>query len=176
MTIDKFDGDYAFLSNFYEAPTVINGITYPTNEHFFQAMKTEDPEEQRKIAEASTPGQAKRLGRAVKLRDNWDSVRIGWMKFGLEQKFSQHPELAQKLIDTGNAWLIEGNTWHDTFWGQCDGVGQNNLGALLMALRDELKNKKYCHWDENDFMPCERQAIDCESCTEYYSDKEEELV
>ena len=57
-----------FLSNFYESPMTIQGITYPTNEHFFQAMKTLDPSERKKIASAQTPGRAKRLGRQVKLR------------------------------------------------------------------------------------------------------------
>lgn len=139
--INKFDGEFAFLSNFYYAPMIINGVTYPTNEHFFQAMKSEHLEDQKLIATASTPGQAKRLGRNVKLRDNWNETRIGWMQIGLKEKFTQHPELAAKLVATGNAMLIEGNYWHDTFWGQCNGIGENHLGALLMQLRDELINK-----------------------------------
>lgn len=172
-TIDCFDGEYAFLSNFYEAPIVVNGVTYPTNEHFFQAMKTEDETMQKMIAGAPTPGKAKRLGRQVALRANWDETRLGWMQVGLRAKFTQHPELLDKLIATGDALLIEGNYWHDTYWGQCDGVGENQLGALLMMLRDEY-TKPHCHWDDSGYMPCELQARDCSNCEEYFADREVE--
>ena len=143
--IDRFDGEYAFLSNFYEAPFEKDGIVYPTNEHFFQAMKTLDPKERQAIAEAATPGAAKRMGRKVKLRPDWNDVRYQAMKEGLALKFLTHPELAEKLIETGDAWLIEGNYWHDNTWGDCHCPqcilidGKNWLGTLLTDLRRELK-------------------------------------
>jgi ribA/ribD-fused uncharacterized protein len=141
-TIDYFDEEYAFLSNFYEAPVEKDGIVYPTNEHFFQAMKTLDNEERKKIAAALTPGQAKRMGRKVKLRPDWDSVRLQIMREGLVLKFLCHKDLAKKLVATGDAYLEEGNWWNDTFWGVCNNVGCNMLGKLLMQLREELRGNE----------------------------------
>ena len=143
-TIASFDGKYAFLSNFFYAPFVYEDNIYPTNEHFFQAMKTLDPEERRKIAEAKTPGVAKRLGRKVQLREDWEDIKLDIMRLGLSLKFHAHMHLIEKLIDTGDADLIEGNTWHDNYWGiclcpKCRGVGLNNLGRLLMETRERFK-------------------------------------
>ena len=98
--IDCFDGEYAFLSNFYEAPVEKGGIIYPTNEHFFQAMKTLDNEKRKEIAAASTPGQAKRMGRTVKLRPDWEQSKYQIMKEGLTLKFFTHKDLAEKLLAT----------------------------------------------------------------------------
>lgn len=137
--IDNFDGKYAFLSNFYESPMTIQDITYPTNEHFFQAMKTLDLLERKKIASAQTPGQAKRLGRQVKLRWDWESVKEDTMLIGLRYKFS-NPDLKEKLLATGDEELVEGNWWGDQYWGVCDGIGKNKLGKLLMKVREELAN------------------------------------
>ena len=145
-TIISFDGKYAFLSNFFYAPFVYEDNIYPTNEHFFQAMKTLDPEERRKIAEAKTPGVAKRLGRRVQLREDWEEVKIDIMRLGLSLKFHAHMHLIEKLIETGDADLIEGNTWHDNFWGiclcpKCQGRGQNHLGRLLMEVRERFREE-----------------------------------
>ena len=142
--ITEFDGKYAFLSNFYHAPFVYDGIIYPTNEHFFQAMKTLDQEERKKIAAAASPGKAKRMGRQVQLRKDWEEVKYTVMRVGVERKFDTHPELASKLITTGDAILIEGNSWHDNTWGSCFCskcaaiAGKNWLGEILMERRKEL--------------------------------------
>lgn len=141
-TIDYFDEEYAFLSNFYDSPIEKDGITYPTNEHFFQAMKTLDEKERKAIAAAETPGKAKRMGRRVNLREDWEAVKVDVMREGLLLKFTTYFELAQKLIATGDAMLVEGNWWNDTFWGVCNGVGCNTLGKLLMQLREELKSNE----------------------------------
>ena len=133
-----FDNEYAFLSNFYESPFEVDGITYPTVEHFFQAMKSKDVEGRKKIAAAPTPGKAKRLGRTIELRKDWEEIKVAVMKFGLAQKF-RIPELREKLLATGNEELIEGNWWGDRFWGVCDGVGENYLGKLLMEVRQEIR-------------------------------------
>lgn len=138
--IAEFEGKYAFLSNFYSSPILYDGIVYPTNEHFFQAMKTLDQEERKKIAAAETPGQAKRLGRHVKLRTDWEQIKVDVMRTGLMLKFTD-ANLAQRLIDTGDEELIEGNWWGDRFWGQCEGIGRNMLGQLLMELREKLKTE-----------------------------------
>ena len=141
--IDRFDGEYAFLSNFYESPIKDeNGVTYPTVEHYFQAMKTLSPFMRNLIATAPTPGQAKKLGRHVDLRPKWEEVKIDVMRLGLKLKFMSHPELKEKLLATGDAYLEEGNWWKDRYWGVCNGIGENMLGKLLMELRDELREEK----------------------------------
>ena len=136
--IDKFDGtEYAFLSNFYSSPITYEGIVYPTVEHMFQALKSLDQKQRIKIANAATPGQAKRLGRQVALREDWEEVKVDVMRTALQLKFTD-PTLRQQLINTGEAELIEGNTWNDRFWGVCQGTGKNMLGTLLMELRSSL--------------------------------------
>lgn len=137
--INSFEGKYAFLSNFYDSPIVEDRITYPTNEHYFQAMKTMDSKQRQEIAACDTPGKAKKLGRKVFLRPDWEEVKLGVMETGLRMKFSD-PDLANKLIATGNEELIEGNWWGDTYWGVCNDVGENHLGKLLMKIRSELVN------------------------------------
>lgn len=137
-TIAIFDGEYAFLSNFYNSPITIAGINFPTVEHAFQAMKTIDVAERQLIAAAPTPGKAKRLGRTVHLREDWEEAKESVMYICLKAKFSI-PELREKLLATEDAYLIEGNWWGDTYWGVCNGIGQNKLGQLLMRLRTELK-------------------------------------
>jgi len=139
--IRQFTGPYQFLSNFYKCTIDYEGLRYSSVEHAYQAAKTLDFDERIRIRNAETPGHAKRLGRTVKLRQNWDDIKVDVMRTLLRLKFS-HPELRQKLLDTGCAYLQEGNYWHDTFWGVDlrTGQGQNMLGRLLMELRSELNN------------------------------------
>lgn len=145
--IDYFDGEYAFLSNFYDSPIEKDGILYPTVEHYFQAMKTLHPEERKEIAAAATPGKAKRLGRNVQLRFNWEQVKYQVMYDAVYKKFSRE-DLKASLLSTGDAELIEGNTWHDNIWGQCSCEkcknikGTNWLGKILMIVREELRHEK----------------------------------
>lgn len=133
--INEFKGDYRFLSNFW---VEMDGSTA---EHRFQALKTLDPDEQVEVLTAPTPGQAKRLGRKVTLRADWEKTKLKTMVMVVTEKFVADPELMQKLLDTGDAELIEGNTWGDTFWGVDleSGQGQNVLGQILMALRAEVR-------------------------------------
>jgi len=134
--IDTFRGRYHFLSNFY----MTDGISV---EHLFQAAKTNDEEERLWVLGSKTPGEAKRRGRKVTLRDDWEDVKLDVMYALLKKKFSD-PELAQKLLATGTEMLIEGNVWHDNFWGHCscyrcrDKDKKNYLGAMLMMVRDSL--------------------------------------
>jgi ribA/ribD-fused uncharacterized protein len=136
--IDRFDGEHRFLSNFFVHELRWNGVTWPNAEHAFQAAKTLDPQEAATVHAAPTPGKAKKLGRRVTLRSDWDSVKLPIMKSILEAKFAV-PELRERLLATGHAELIEGNTWGDQFWGVCDDIGHNWLGKLLMMLRNELR-------------------------------------
>ena len=145
--IERFDGEYAFLSNFYPSRIpydIMVGQYAPTVEHAFQAIKTQNPEEEIDILSAATPGQAKRLGRRCQLRPDWEQVKDDMMRRLITVKFTI-PELRQKLLDTGDAILIEGNNWHDNYWGicgcdRCRGNGQNKLGQILMQVREEIKN------------------------------------
>jgi ribA/ribD-fused uncharacterized protein len=152
-TITSFSGDHEFLSNFYPSPFTMLytdpdsmfpmdmvPIDHPTVEHFFQAEKTSDIAEKRKIAAASTPGLAKRLGRKVQLRADWDSYRFTAMSQGIATKFRVDSELAAQLLETGDTYLVEGNTWGDYTWGKVNGLGENWLGVILMARRVELRH------------------------------------
>lgn len=135
--IKGFQGEYRFLSNFWFVPHRV--FTYPTVEHYFQAMKTVDLDDRRRIRAMATPAQAKRAGRQVLLRPDWPEIHLDVMYRGLEEKFAPGTELAQQLLDTGDLYLEETNTWGDTYWGVCRGVGHNYLGTLLMARRRRLK-------------------------------------
>lgn len=137
--IDKFDGEYFFLSNFSASPFRINYVLFPTMEHYFQANKADNQNDYLHIAYAPTPGEAKWLGRKIQLRPDWEKIKDNVMLTGLRKKFAD-PELRSLLLSTGDEELIEGNYWGDTYWGVCNGVGQNKLGKLLMQVREEIKN------------------------------------
>ena len=145
--INCFDKEWAFLSNFYESEIEFEGIVYPTNEHFFQAMKTLDIDERRAIANALTPGKAKRMGRRVTLRSDWEEVKEEVMFLGLCLKFADD-QLADWLLETGDEELVEGTTWHDNEWGNCtcekckNIPGKNKLGKLLMKVRGMIKEER----------------------------------
>lgn len=139
MIINEFRGQYDFLSNFYPAEVKYEGITYQNNEAAFQAQKVTDYREQEQFRLVS-PSDAKKLGRKVKLRSDWEQVKDDIMYQIVKAKFTQNEDLKQKLIDTGNSELIEGNTWNDTYWGMCRGKGKNMLGKILMRVREELKS------------------------------------
>jgi ribA/ribD-fused uncharacterized protein len=137
--ITEFDHDTAFLSNFAPSPVVWEGVAFPTVEHAFQAAKTLDPVERRRIAALPHPADAKAAGRRVALRPDWEAVKTDIMAALLALKFSD-PQLRAQLLATGEADLIEGNHWFDRVWGQCPlGVGENRLGRLLMAERRRIR-------------------------------------
>lgn len=138
-TIDGFHGTYRFLSNFYPVEVSFAGNVYPSVEHAYQAAKTLDEDARKLISKLKTAGQAKRYGRRVKMRPDWDHVKLNIMKELLKQKFDRdlNPDLWMLLSKTGKRKLVEGNTWHDTYWGVCNGIGANHLGRLLMEIRDE---------------------------------------
>jgi ribA/ribD-fused uncharacterized protein len=152
-SITSFEGKNAFLSNFYPSPIVIDGVAYPTVEHYYQAMKTENTEERRKIINALTPGIAKKLGRSVELRKDWEFLKVFLMYRGIIRKFTSHKDICDKLIATGTALLVEGNYWHDNFWGDCHcnskiiclSAGKNFLGKILMDVRTSLQEGVITH-------------------------------
>lgn len=140
-TIDSFRGSYRFLSNFYLCTILDDGIYYPSVEHAFQAAKTIDRAVKQRIASIAKPGEAKRAGRQVELRPDWDAIKVNVM-YGLLRKKFADPTLRRLLVETDDAELIEGNEWEDRFWGMCRGFGDNHLGKLLMQVRTEITGKK----------------------------------
>lgn len=137
--ITSFHGEHAFLSNFHAFTIEYKGNAYPTIEHFFQAQKAVDPADHDRIKNAPTPRDAKRLGRTIDIRADWDAVRLAVMRTALDLKFTAGTPLADRLLATGESLLVEGNTWGDRYWGQVQGHGHNWLGHLLMARRSELR-------------------------------------
>lgn len=136
-----FRGEYSWLSNFHTCVCVWNGIPFMSSEHVFMYQKSNDPNYRLKIIMSSTPGQAKRIGKTAELRPDWDTYRLIAMSNALKSKFA-NKDLSQKLINTGDAHLEETNVWHDTYWGVCNGRGQNMLGRLLMNLRTKLQKER----------------------------------
>lgn len=141
--IDRFDDDFRFLSNFWPTPVKLSGDVYPTVEHAYQAAKTLDPEERKRIREIGAPGRARTAGKSVALRPAWDDIRLNVMRDLVWQKFSEYPDLRTKLLATGDADLAEGNTWDDVFWGTDaeTGKGENNLGKILMETRTRIRDQ-----------------------------------
>lgn len=139
--IDRFRDEYAFLSNFYSCPVVVDGQAYQNAEAAFQAQKCSDPKE--KAAFQTLSGkEAKQRGRKVAAIPDWDKVRLNVMKTVVRNKFLQNHALAERLVSTGHIPLIEGNAWGDVFWGvdSRTGKGGNHLGKILMMVREELMN------------------------------------
>jgi ribA/ribD-fused uncharacterized protein len=134
-----FKGDYLFLSNFYYHSK------NETIEHLYQAAKTTNSKEVKRILNASTPMKAKKIGRQVKLRSNWEKIKVETMHALIYQKkFNKYNRLKRLLIATRTVYLEEGNHWHDNFWGNCycqkckNILGQNTLGIILMDIRNKI--------------------------------------
>jgi ribA/ribD-fused uncharacterized protein len=154
--IDSFRGRYVFLSNFYPCKIEHKGIIYPSVEHYYVALKVTGiqfidgvyytaPDFRELVARIADPGDAKKIGKVVKVRSDWDEKKLGFMEWGIREKFKD-VKLAEDLLSTGDLQLIEGNNWHDVYWGKCscprcDGGGQNHLGRILMKIREELKQQ-----------------------------------
>lgn len=145
--IDSFTGKYAFLSNFYLGEPLVYWLVFDTAEHMFNALKTKDDSEAMWVSNAPTPAEAKRRGRQVTLKPGWDATeRFRAMRLTLGTKFLNDASLRSQLLATGDAELVEGNSWHDNVWGDCRcgrsacaTPGENHLGRLLMELREDLR-------------------------------------
>jgi ribA/ribD-fused uncharacterized protein len=144
--IAEFKEKFAWLSNFWECNIEVGGVTYSTVEHYYQSAKALHLPDRIRIATAETPGQAKRLGRKVPIRPGWEEIKLKVMLGGLEAKF-KNPQLKDKLMATDQALLVEGNTWHDNYWGNCTcpkcvhKPGLNMLGRLIMSIRKGKTNE-----------------------------------
>lgn len=143
--INEFSGGHRWLSNFWMVGITHDGILYPSVEHAYQAAKTLDFAQRWEISQLAKPGEAKRAGRKVAIRPDWEQIKDRIMGELLVQKFSTYPELRHKLLATGHCQLIEGNLWHDQVWGSCNcathaGIpGENRLGKVLMQVRSLLQ-------------------------------------
>lgn len=143
--IISFKGEHFFLSNFFPISVYYEGIHYPSSEHAYVGAKTTDWHLKEEIAKVKTSGEVKKIGRFIDLRQDWEEVKVNEMRKILSVKFSPFRSdipIRTMLEATAPCELIEGNTWGDTFWGQCPiGNGKNMLGKLLMELRDDITMK-----------------------------------
>lgn len=133
---------YGAFSNFYRAPFMLDSREWPTIEHYFQAMKTDNVQKQEEVRAAKTPGEAKRMGRKLELRSNWDQIRYDIMRVAVLHKFVAHKAIRDLLLSTGEAEIYEDSPF-DKIWGTGVkggvGDGQNLLGKVLMETRDTLR-------------------------------------
>lgn len=134
-----FFEEYRFLSNFYAAVVELDGLEYSSTEHAYQAAKTLDPAEREVIRTSKKFNEAKRLGKKVTLRPDWEQIKFQVMEDLVRQKFTKHEHLKTMLLETGEQYLEEANNWGDKVWGTCKGVGHNHLGKILMKIREELR-------------------------------------
>lgn len=132
--IDGFIGEYRWLSNFWIHDT----HNHLSVEHHYQAAKATNHEDWLMIMSAETPGKAKRLGRKIRIRDDWEDVKVILMEQFVREKFALNYDLRCKLLDTRGSLLLESNNWNDTYWGICNGVGENRLGKIIMKVRDNF--------------------------------------
>jgi ribA/ribD-fused uncharacterized protein len=143
--IPQFRGRYSCFSNFYEREVLYEGVMYPSSEHAFQAAKTLDAAGREKVRKQLTCRLAKKMGRALKLRPDWEDVKVQVMEDIVRDKFTRHEDLRAILLSTGEATLVEGNHWHDYTWGVCSckrcPPGKNFLGKVLMKIRGELRGQ-----------------------------------
>ena len=146
--INGFFGENRFLSNFALADVSLNGITFPSVEVAYQAAKCQRADEFKKFS-AYGSAEAKRVGKLVQMRPDWNDIKLNIMTLLVEQKFHRNPQLLARLLKTGEKQLIEANAWRDRYWGVyyrfypendkwfCHG-GENNLGIIIMKVRDKL--------------------------------------
>ena len=135
--------DYGCFSNFSPHPIRLGGKTWPTSEHYFQAMKFAGTPDEDEVREAKSPMTAARMGRSRKrpLRKDWESAKDRIMHEAVAAKFTQHADLREVLRATGDSKIVE-HTANDAYWGDGgDGRGQNRLGQILMRVRDELRGR-----------------------------------
>lgn len=146
--INSFTGRWRFLSNFYPVTIEHQGIKYPSVEHYYVAMKIKNDQQidgkylsyvdcRELIAKMNDPAKVKQFGKVLKLRKDWDDVKLDVMLWGIREKF-KNEELKELLLSTEGEELVESNWWGDKFWGVSKGEGENHLGKILMRVREEL--------------------------------------
>lgn len=131
-------GKYRALSNFHEEPLIVDGLKFRWSEAAYMAEKTFLAKEKLALMECETPGRAKKLGRTITLRDDWEEVKEAKMLKVLRAKFQQSEFCRELLLSTGDKYIEETNWWGDDFWGKSTAAGKNTLGKLLMQVREEI--------------------------------------
>lgn len=144
FAIKEFTEEYRFLSNFWPAKVEFEGVRYDTAEHAYQAAKSLHPDAREFIRNCGHAGEAKKHGKNLVLREDWEQVKQQVMLDVLRSKFTLNTRLQEKLLATCDLELIEGNRWGDKIWGVClrTREGQNRLGKLLMQVREELNQQE----------------------------------
>lgn len=145
--IGKFSGEYAFLSNMFPAEFVFNNVKWHCSEHMYQAAKACTKEDILAIIAAKDGYEAKKIAKAINPRHDWEATKVAIMRIAVREKFRQNQDLFDKLAHTAGIDLVEGNNWHDNFWGDCTCVscrvtGENMLGIILMELRDQIVEER----------------------------------
>lgn len=137
-SVERFKDQYSWLSNMHEFDGFVYGnLHFTSTESFYQAMKTMNPTDRKRISQMNGYN-AKREGKKIQLRDDWEEVKDDVMLFALRLKF-KNAKLRKKLLDTGDSLLIEGNFHGDHYWGVCKGLGLNKLGLFIMQVREEIR-------------------------------------
>lgn len=155
--INRFMGKYKDFSNFEPARVKFENLAYPTVEHAYVAAKSLDRSFRRDVAmmPPNKAGQVKKWGRTIKLRDDWDQIKLHVMEDLIVQKFNMQNDYHRHklLLETGDQLIVEGNYWHDNFWGNClcekcaKIKGENHLGLILMKVREfySLRDEGYAN-------------------------------
>lgn len=144
QVISQFRGEYAGFSSFALCQVIMDQVEYPSVEHAYQAAKTLNKNERDLfLGKNVNAGRAKRLGRTITIRSDWEDIKINVMKDLCRQKYN-NPKYRELLLSTGNALIQEGNNWGDRFWGVDlqSGVGDNNLGRIIMDIRKDLQSNQ----------------------------------
>ena len=140
---------YSEFSNFAIYPIHIDGITFPTVEHFYQWSKITNEKYKEMILQTPNPVEAKRIGgyKKARMRNDWDKIKFDVMYRAVKAKFEQHPELMNLLLNTGDSKLVHDSPW-DNYWGNGPkGDGYNMLGKILMEIRDKEREKRQ-RWEK----------------------------
>lgn len=137
-----FFGDYRYLSNFHTCKVQFDGIIYPSSENAYMAAKSLNPEVRKRFLTCSAKD-AKDLGRQIILRDDWEEIKYSVMHMIIMDKFYRNLDIRELLLDTNNKYLEETNHWNDMYWGKCNGKGKNNLGKILMQVRDSFQYENH---------------------------------
>lgn len=140
MTIDSFKDEYSWLSNMSLLPIQYKGRYFCCTESAYQAEKCANERDKDMFIHLNGY-ESKKLGRNIQIRDDWNEVRLQVMEELTALKYTPHTPLAIRLLETGDAEIVEGNNWKDTFWGICNGIGENHLGKILMSQRAKLKEE-----------------------------------
>jgi len=137
----RFNGETHPLSNFYPAKINVDGKIYKTAEHYYQSEKATNTMDKSRVMQAESPSNARRIGKQIKKRADFDEIKDIIMYKGVKAKFTQNVEVKAYLLATGDRYLIEDASF-SPYWGTgYNDMGENKMGKMLMQIRDELKQE-----------------------------------